>query len=862
MTTDKDDARTRDALVNYGACLGLADILLDYLEAHDAHVQESREKDAAVAARDASKSPPPVDPGDPDPIDAAIDAELAARKARDALRPVAIDALQVVINVSRSKANRPVIAKAGCVPPVCALLDPAVHPAEITSRACMVLINCCTGEDAEATRVAVAASPAVAHLVATQVQAGPRDPASHRAAHVLALIADQPKAREAFGETAGSFDALVALLEAGAPAQTAPGSKSAIEAPPPTFVKHAATTANKMCVDHVPNKVAFARAGGIAPLMRLVARGPKDPLTEIVVHAVSTLAMDNDDCDQVIADTGVLPRLVDLVGNPECPHLHLPAITAVMHMARDSRDAKRQLATAGVIPKMRDVVEIFEPDSPSSTALVVPAISCLVNIAIDSEYWGQAELAEEGVLGPIKRAFETAPPSTQLSQVCAAFVHAFCKDNPDNGFAVREAGLLPVVAFHHLRGRGDKKNRQAKEALVTLGVAVDQDETSREIVASFCGEIILRECLAAGAGKNAKIPPPVADEKRLAKEKTTLREVEAIAARSTCGEEFCNRARSAWEERKKRRAKEVFDAEAALEKKLVEQLAERERELAEAEAARVELRLAQARVGKAMCAVKKEVNEARAAKKEWEAAKRSLARKKGALDKDLADAKTEMEALRQRYASDAERFRADVKREEAAIASAKDPEARRDAEQRLTLARAGLREAEKRAKPGGCPKMAELEKRAAEIERVFATDAVRRIEALVEEKKRIWEKEQAEADEALAMQAKARETERAARRSLEKERAEAEAAEAAARAAQRAAQEREEKMKEMTLRQQRLFLEEEEEAAKKKRAEERAAAAAAATAASGLDVDSLEAESGEEDEYDDPFEKKCGCVVM
>ena len=51
------------------------------------------------------------------------------------------------------------------------------------------------------------------------------------------------------------------------------------------------------------------------------------------------------------------------------------------------------------------------------------------------------------------------------------------------------------------------------------------------------------------------------------------------------------------------------------------------------------------------------------------------------------------------------------------------------------------------------PEIAALEKRAAEIERVFATDAVRRIEALVEEEKRIWEKEQAEADEALAMQA-------------------------------------------------------------------------------------------------------------
>ena len=98
-----------------------------------------------------------------------------------------------------------------------------------------------------------------------------------------------------------------------------------------------------------------------------------------------------------------------------------------MHMARDSRDAKRQLATAGVVPKMRDVVEIFEPNSPTATALVVPAISCLVNIAIDSEYWGQAELAEEGVLHPIKRAFETAPPTTQLSQVCAVSCTRFAR---------------------------------------------------------------------------------------------------------------------------------------------------------------------------------------------------------------------------------------------------------------------------------------------------------------------------------------------------------------------------------------------------------------------------------------------------
>ena len=174
-----------------------------------------------------------------------------------------------------------------------------------------------------------------------------------------------------------------------------------------------------------------------------------------------------------------------------------------------------------------------------------------------------------------------------------------------------------------------------------------------------------------GRRENTKIPPPIADEKRLAKEQATLREVEAIAAQSTCGEEFCNRARSAWEERKKRRAKEVFEAEAALEKKLVEQLAERERELAEAEAARVELRLAQARVGTAMSAVKKEVNEARAAKKGVGGGEAAVGEEKGALDKDLADAKTEMKALRERNASDAERFRADVARDQAAIASAK-----------------------------------------------------------------------------------------------------------------------------------------------------------------------------------------------
>ena len=37
----------------------------------------------------------------------------------------------------------------------------------------------------------------------------------------------------------------------------------------------------------------------------------------------------------------------------------------------------------------------------------------------------------------------------------------------------------------------------AREALVTLGTAVDADESARDIVAGLCGELLLRECLLA-----------------------------------------------------------------------------------------------------------------------------------------------------------------------------------------------------------------------------------------------------------------------------------------------------------------------------------------------------------------------------
>ena len=67
---------------------------------------------------------------------------------------------------------------------------------------------------------------------------------------------------------------------------------------------------------------------------------------------------------------------------------------------------------------------------------------------------------------------------SKMAQVCIAFVYAYTAGNSDNGWTVREAGLLPVVAYHHLRGR-DKKTRESKEALVSLGAAVEAFQSLR-----------------------------------------------------------------------------------------------------------------------------------------------------------------------------------------------------------------------------------------------------------------------------------------------------------------------------------------------------------------------------------------------
>ena len=84
----------------------------------------------------------------------------------------------------------------------------------------------------------------------------------------------------------------------------------------------------------------------------------------------------------------------------------------------------------------------------------------------------QSELAEENVLTNVRSVFQVAPAESKMAQVCIAFVYAYTAGNSDNGWTVRQAGLLPVVAYHHLRGR-DKKTRESKEALVSLGAAVE-----------------------------------------------------------------------------------------------------------------------------------------------------------------------------------------------------------------------------------------------------------------------------------------------------------------------------------------------------------------------------------------------------
>ena len=131
----------------------------------------------------------------------------------------------------------------------------------------------------------------------------------------------------------------------------------------------------------VANKVAFMEAGAVPAMMRLMDRGPDDPITAIALDAVTILAEDNDEVDEAVARTGVLPRVVEMISNPENPKLTNAAVTAVMHMARDYMDAKRMLTTAGVIPKLKRIIdECAIEESPESVALAQMCVSSLTNI--------------------------------------------------------------------------------------------------------------------------------------------------------------------------------------------------------------------------------------------------------------------------------------------------------------------------------------------------------------------------------------------------------------------------------------------------------------------------------------------------
>ena len=131
----------------------------------------------------------------------------------------------------------------------------------------------------------------------------------------------------------------------------------------------------------VANKVAFMEAGAVPAMMRLMDRGPNDPITAIALDAVTILAEDNDEVDEAVARTGVLQRVVEMISNPENPKLTNAAVTAVMHMARDYMDAKRMLTTAGVIPKLKRIIdECAIEESPESVALAQMCVSSLTNI--------------------------------------------------------------------------------------------------------------------------------------------------------------------------------------------------------------------------------------------------------------------------------------------------------------------------------------------------------------------------------------------------------------------------------------------------------------------------------------------------
>ena len=598
--------------------------------------------------------------------DNAVEHEEAMLNRRIYLEMSSASTLQVLINLSRSKPNRLLIDQCGCIAPTCKLLDMTMKR-DVYERAVMLLINCSTGPEMTPVHQNILKAGGVSSLV-EMIKLGPTQTTAHRAIQVLSLISLNNGVKDAFRDDCeGGFEALATLLAS---------EKDGL------FVKHAALCGNHLCEMNVPNKLAFMEHGCIPPMMALIKRGPTSPLTDIVVHTITSLAVGNELCDPVITNSGPLPYLVDLISNEENPKLTLPAVTAVMHMSREDPDAKQILTIAGVIGKLKPLIKkeiVMNPTDGDKHAMKVieKSVSALSNLANKSEPC-QAELAKEGTLELIKEVLEIVPPNTKIAQVCIAFCANFAQDNAENGERIKDAEMLPLIAYHHLNGRA-MATRESKAALIALGTVVNCVEDSADIIKGMFSDLLLHECLErAPTEGTVQIPADLRDEMALFRselgaemekmrakfrgktskmgmeldtassnmmarvtgrksikqevkemerakklkekltEAQTLEEVTLLAGASTTAADFAPLARKAWDARKAKAAKEKAEAEAA--RKAEEEAVERE----EAEE---------------LAAKEKELREADEAREELRRAQADAAKSKASAVKEVSEAK-------------------------------------------------------------------------------------------------------------------------------------------------------------------------------------------------------------------------------
>mmetsp|Transcript_38287 Transcript_38287/g.94987 ORF Transcript_38287/g.94987 Transcript_38287/m.94987 type:complete len:968 (-) Transcript_38287:275-3178(-) len=756
--------------------------------------------------------------------DNSIEHEEAMLNRRIYLEMAAASTLQVLINISRSKPNRLLIDQCGCVAPACRMLDMSLKR-EVFERSVMLLINCSTGPELLPVHQHILEAGGVPRLV-EMLKLGPGQATAHRAIQVLSLISLNDGVKDAFRDTEGAFEALAAMLGA---------EQDGL------YVKHAALCGNHLCEMNVPNKLAFMEHGCIPPMMALIKRGPTSPLTDIVVHTITSLAVGNELCDPVITNSGPLPYLVDLIANDLNPKLTLPAVTAVMHMAREDADAKQILSIAGVIPKLKALVNKDTLEEKQAAKVTEKAISGLSNLANNSVAC-QSALAQEGVLEVIKGMMEVVPPNTKMAQVCLAFAANFALKNPDTALAVKEADMLPLIAYHHLNGRA-LGTKESRAALIALGSVVNEIQESADFVGGMFSQILLHECLEGAPDGSISIPEGLKDEmtmfrkelgaelekmrakfrgksskmgleldsaaanmmarvtgrksiktevkemekaKRLAAqlaEAQALEEMTLLAGASINAGDFAPLARKAHDARKARVAKAARDAamavkaeEEAVEREEAEEHAAKEKEVLEAEEAREELRKAQADAAKSKAAALKEVSEAKAAKKDWEAAQKAVAAKRDHFERERLKAEKSIRDTRAKYTMESAALRKEVAALETALVGA-TPEAKDAIEAKWAASKDAALAVERKLLPDGDDDIKMYELQAAEFEAAKGGEIVASLEAVVAEKKAIYEKEQREADQAESVKTAALDQEQVAKLSAKKEIKEARVAE-------------------------------------------------------------------------------------